>query len=141
MCVGMKGKHGYVCVCVWYECGRRMSRNVYASRYGAGVCYRGGIRARSLQSGGPPMHVCVHSPLQWGELTTEEAESKLPGIFARISQKEETKQGLLELYDFKQRFPHINTERFSSATSPLFQVWRSEWEVCVGKVMCCGMQV
>lgn len=38
-------------------------------------------------------------------------------IFKKIGQKERTKQGLLELFSFKQKNPHVDLEPFMAQSS------------------------
>ena len=45
----------------------------------------------------------------------------LVDIFKKIGQKELTKQGLLELFSFKQRNPHVDLEPFLAQSSQYFR--------------------
>lgn len=54
-------------------------------------------------------------------LSPEEQEEALVEIFAMITRKEETKQGMVKLYEFQEKYPDVDTEKYLSATSPFFQ--------------------
>ena len=54
-------------------------------------------------------------------LSPDEQEEALVEIFAMITRKEETKQGMVKLYEFQEKYPDVDTEKYLSATSPFFQ--------------------
>jgi len=54
-------------------------------------------------------------------LSSEEQEEALVEIFAMITRKEETKEGMAKLYEFQEKYPDVDTEKYLSATSPFFQ--------------------
>ena len=53
--------------------------------------------------------------------TNAQKESELVIIFAMITSKEETKQGMMKLYDFQERYPSTDFTKFLETTSPFFQ--------------------
>ncbi|PIK41383.1 putative cytoskeleton-associated protein 5 [Apostichopus japonicus] len=64
-------------------------------------------------------------PQQIGERTPRRPSAKtndlLAEIFKKIGSKENTREGLAELYDFKQKFPEVNIDPFLKKTSQFFQ--------------------
>ncbi|XP_071830339.1 cytoskeleton-associated protein 5-like isoform X2 [Apostichopus japonicus] len=65
------------------------------------------------------------NPPQIGERTPRRPSAKtndlLAEIFKKIGSKENTREGLAELYDFKQKFPEVNIDPFLKKTSQFFQ--------------------
>ncbi|XP_078348745.1 cytoskeleton-associated protein 5-like isoform X2 [Oculina patagonica] len=53
--------------------------------------------------------------------TKEKINDKLAEIFAKIGSKENTRAGLAELYDFKQKYPEADIDPFLKRTSEFFQ--------------------
>jgi len=51
----------------------------------------------------------------------EKINDKLAEIFAKIGSKENTREGLAELYDFKQKYPDADIDPFLKRTSEFFQ--------------------
>lgn len=51
----------------------------------------------------------------------ERINDKLAEIFAKIGSKENTREGLAELYDFKQKYPDADIDPFLKRTSEFFQ--------------------
>lgn len=51
----------------------------------------------------------------------EKINEKLAEIFAKIGSKENTREGLAELYDFKQKYPEADIDPFLKRTSEFFQ--------------------
>ncbi|KAJ7391010.1 hypothetical protein OS493_021030 [Desmophyllum pertusum] len=51
----------------------------------------------------------------------EKINDKLAEIFAKIGSKENTREGLAELYDFKQKYPEADIDPFLKRTSEFFQ--------------------
>lgn len=60
-------------------------------------------------------------PSARGMSSAEEQEERLVQIFAMITSKDETKQGMEALYDFQLQFPAADTDKFLQTTSPFFQ--------------------
>ena len=54
-------------------------------------------------------------------LSNGEKEEQLVTIFAMITSKEETKQGMMKLYEFQERQPQTNFTKFLDTVSPFFQ--------------------
>eukprot|EP00041_Stephanoeca_diplocostata_P035693 m.1267989 g.1267989 ORF g.1267989 m.1267989 type:complete len:2057 (+) comp24744_c0_seq4:288-6458(+) len=61
------------------------------------------------------------APPARGVCSAEEQEERLVQIFAMITSKDETKQGMEALYDFQLQFPAADTDKFLQTTSPFFQ--------------------
>lgn len=58
---------------------------------------------------------------QEAKLNPVEQDEKLVQIFAMIISKEETKQGMVELYDFTMEYPDTSIAPYLETTSPFFQ--------------------
>jgi len=79
------------------------------------------LLASMTKCGIAPPIMSPRSPVTRETLSIAEQEERLVQIFAMITSKEETKQGMEALYHFKQQFPDADTETFLQTTSPFFQ--------------------